>query len=346
MRPLSLLLLVAACGPQDSERPAPVFSDPVELEPPDLSGVDLPAAFVDAFRLVAQIDTRAVWRGHLSALALAEPGCPDIYLGNPDIENLDIRTRGKGLSWMDYCQQSDGTIYSGYGYWENGVVTHGDPESTLGRTADATRLLLGDGAVSLDDAMLFELIGEATDSLSVTTTPDDESWTYTSRVAGTLTGELIFAETDTPGGFRADLYRRSTGGSSDSLEARGNIYFFEHRIADRFDSFAVDLDFSGPQGAGPDDCTAEPTGWIGLRDQDGFWHDLVFEARGSGDPQDPEYENDPYTGCDGCGTLYLRGLEQEAIEVCLDFDFLWAGLLDRPVLSDFTFTVRDLGEAP
>ncbi|TVQ92517.1 MAG: hypothetical protein EA397_06825 [Deltaproteobacteria bacterium] len=346
MRRVLTLALLLGCPAPEEEREAPVLSDPVELVPPDLEGVDLPQAFADAFRLIAGVDTRPVWAGHLDALDHAEPGCPDLYLGNPDVDSIDIRTRAKGRSWADYCQQSDGTIYSGYSYWENSLTAMGDPNTTLGRTADATRLLLGDGAVSRDDEMLYEFVGEAEDSLSLTTTSESETWTYTSRIAGVATGQFIFDDSPTPGGFRVGLYRRSTGGDADTLETRGNLYLFEHRIADRFDSFAVDLEFSGPLGAGPDDCTLEPTGWIGLRDEDAFWYDLVFEPRRGGDPQDPEYDNEPYTGCDGCGTLYLRGLEQPTLEVCMDFDFLWDGLLDHPRIQDYAFTLRNLGEAP
>lgn len=349
MRTSLAILVLIACGSTE-EPQAPVLDDPVVLEPPNLDGVDLPAAFHDAFRLIAAVDLRAAWAGHLRALERAEPGCPDIYLGNPDVENIDIRTRNKGLSWMDYCMQGDGTIYSGFSYWENRIVAQGDPETALGRTVDASRLLFGDGAVSRGDDVLFEFVGTATDALTLAQGADFERWTYTSRVEGTVTGELAFptaqGATTTPGGYRTDLNRRSTGGSEDGLEVQGNLYLFEHRIADRFDSLAVDLAFVGPAGAGPNDCTAEPSGWIGLRDSDAFWYDLVFEPRRGGDPQDPDYDNDPYSGCDGCGTLYLRGLEQPGIEVCLDLGFLWQGALQRPSIQDYAFTLRTLGEAP
>jgi hypothetical protein len=337
-------LVVIACG-APPEPTGPDLDDPVVLEPPDLTGVDLPAAFADAFRAIAAVDVRTPWKGHLAALGRAEPGCPDVYFGNPDVENIDIRTRGKGLSWMDYCQQGDGSVYSGFAYWETRVVADGDPETALGRTIDATRLLFGDGTVARGDDMLFEFVGQASDALSLSTAPDFERWTYTSRVEGTVTGALALDGGPLPGGYRTDLYRRTAGGSEESLEARGNLFLFEHRIAGRFDSLAVDLAMLGPAGAGPNDCTAEPNGWIALRDEDAFWYDLVFEPRRTGDPQDPDYDNSPYAGCDGCGTLYLRGLEQPSTEVCVDLSFLWAGGLDHPPARDFVFTLRDLGEA-
>jgi hypothetical protein len=344
MRATIALLSLVACGGAEPPEP-PTLDDPVVLEPPDLTGVDLPAAFAEAFELIAAVDVRAAWAAHGRAIRAGQPGCPDLYLGNPDVENIDIRTRGKGLAWMDYCQQGDGTIYSGFTYWEDRIVSDGDETTALGKTVDASRLIFADGAVSRGDAMLFELVGTASDALSRTTAPDVDDWTYTSLVEGTVTGSYASDAGAVAGGYRTDLYRRTTGGSAQNLESRGNLFLFEHRISGRFDSLAVDLELTGPAGAGPNDCTAEPTGWIAIRDEDAFWYDLVFEARRQGDPQDPDYENQPYEGCDGCGTLYVRGLEQPGLEVCVDLGFLWEGALTPPPTSDFALILRDLGEA-
>jgi len=142
-----------------------------------------------------------------------------------------------------------------------------------------------------------------------------------------------------------DLIRRAPGGIDQGLEATGNVYFVERRIQDRFDSIGADLEIIGPEAAGPDDCALEPQGWIAIRDEDAYWYDLVFSPRFDGDPNDPDYPNEPYSECDGCGTLYVRGLEQDGIEVCLNLDFLWDGMLAPPELQEFAFTLRDPGEA-
>lgn len=341
--PLAAVIL-AACGPAEDTDEV-VIDPPVTLPPPDLTGVDLPGAFEAAFRAMGDVDLRTPWQGHLDAMNLRRPGCPDIYAGNPDVEDIDLNTRGKGMSWADFCGQSDGTTFGGFEYWEIAVSAEGDPSTGPGRTTEASRFMFGDGFVGRGEETLFEFDGEATDGLSVTEASEGYyAWTYASRIEGTVTGTLPFGDSPTPGGYRTDLIRRATGGADQGLEANGNIYFFEHRIQSRFDSVGADLEIIGPEAAGPDDCALEPQGWIAIRDEDAFWYDLVFSPRFDGDPDDPDYPNEPYSECDGCGTLYVRGLEQDGIEVCLDLAFLWEGMLAPPELQEFAFTLRDPGE--
>ena len=341
------LTTIAACGDPDDTGEI-VLDDPVELPVPDLEGVVLEDVFRDAFSLMAMVDLRPAWAGHVDSLELRQDGCPDLFNGNPDVEDIDINSRNKGSAWMDFCSQSDDTLFGGFEYWEIDVNIDGDEDTAEGKTIEASRLLFGDGVVGRGDDVLFEFDGEGTDALTVTNASDGYSaWTYTSRVEGTVTGTLPFdtVTSGTPGGYRTDLYRRATGGGAgEALESRGNVYLFEHRLQTRFDSIGLDLELKGPEGAGPDDCLLEPRGWIAVRDSNAFWYDLVFEPRYDGDPDDPDYPNDPYSNCDGCGTLYVRGLEQEGIEVCLDLSFLWEGSLTPPDVEDFAFTLRDPGE--
>ena len=350
MRALPFILAAFSLGPacggvQDSDEL--VLDDPVVLPPPDLSGVDLEASFRDAFQLMADVDLRSIWAGHVASFDARRPGCPDLFAGNPDVENIDLDEDARGTSWSDFCEQGDGTTWSGFQYWEIAIEAEGDPTTAEGRTTEAERFLFGDGVVGVGDRVLFEFDGEATDSLTLVEAAEGyRAWTYTSLVVGTSTGDLAFDanSSPTPGGIRTDLYRRATGGNDSTLEARGNVYLFEHRLQNRFDSIGLDLEFRGEAGAGPDDCIKEPRGWIALRDEDAYWYDLVFGPRFSGDPDDPDYPNEPYSECDGCGTLYVRGLEQEGIEVCLDLSFLWASALSAPEPQEFAFTLRNPGE--
>ncbi|MFT7521695.1 MAG: hypothetical protein ACI9MC_003847, partial [Kiritimatiellia bacterium] len=301
------------------------------------------------FNLAASIDMRQTWNGHLTTMGQRRDGCPDIFAGNPDVENIRLRTDGNGLAWKDFCEQNDGTSWGGFEYWEVDIAIDGDPTTVEGQTVEAERLLFGDGLITTETSVLYEFDGEATDGLTVVDAADGyNAWTYSSLVAGTATGSLAFDEatSDTPGGYRTDMYRRATGGSGDgdTVEARGNLFFFEHRIQERFDSIVLDVEFRGPAGAGPDDCLKEPRGWIGVRDENAFWYDLVFEPRYDGDPTDSDYPNDPYTACDGCGTLYVRGLEQESLEVCLDLSFLWDGVLSPPDIKEYAYTLHKPGE--
>lgn len=342
----ALALGLSACAGDGGDTDPLVLDDPVELPPPDISGLDMPAAYETAFTLLTELDLRTTWAGHQAAMDLRRPGCPDIFAGNPDIENIDIGSDNDGMSWRDFCEQSDGTEFGGFEYWEIAINAEGDPTSGAGRTTEASRFLFGDAVIRNGDDILFEWDGEATDGLTTTVAAADyAAWSYSSSMEGTASGALTFGDTTTPGGYRIGLTRRASGGADQGLEANGNVYFFEHRIQDRFDSIAVNLELVGPEAAGPDDCVQEPQGYISLRDEDAFWYDLVFSPRYDGDPDDPDYPNQPYSECDGCGTLYVRGLEQEGVEVCLDLAFLWEGPLDPPAVQDFAFTLRDPGEA-
>ena len=324
-----------------------VFDDPPELPPPDISGLDLPGAFETGFVTLAELDLRKAWAGHEKAMALRRDGCPDIFAGNPNVEDIDINTDNDGSSWLDFCEQGDGTTFGGFEYWEIAINREGDATSGAGRTTEASRLLFGDGVVGRGEDILFEFDGEATDGLTITEAAGDYyAWSYSSRMEGTVTGDLVFDGEDLTGGYRIGLTRRATGGADQGLEANGNVYFFEHRFQDRFDSIAANFELIGPAAAGPDDCTKEPQGYISLRDENAFWYDLVFSPRYDGDPDDPDYPNEPYSECDGCGTLYIRGLEQdhEIGEICVDLSSLWSGPLDPPEVQDFAFTLRDPGE--
>ena len=66
-------------------------------------------------------------------------------------------------------------------------------------------------------------------------------------------------------------------------------------------------------------------------------------------PKDAEdstgYLDEAHSACDGCGTLYLRGIETENYgQICPDFSGLWVGenAIDLPVATDFLLTLQQL----
>ncbi len=338
-RGVSVLLLSLFGCPKEQELPE--LDPPEELVIPDLSGVDLEALYVEALELAISSDVRVPWRGHLGTLDRLTPGCPDVYAGTFDIETDALDDDAPGLSWYDYCNAGD-LRFGGFQYWEGSVQADGDLDSAEGLTTIGERKLQGDGVVGQGSAVLFEFDGVATDAITVNEAAGYSRWTYSSLVDGTVTGSSAFdGASETPGGWRTDMYLFYTGGDVDLLEARGNIYLFERRLQTRFDSVAIDIEFVGPSGATPEDCAIEPRGWIGVRAENAWWYDLVFEPRfdeeGTGEP----YENDPYTACDGCGTLYVRGIAQEGVQVCPDLSFLWAGALVPPDPTEFALSIRD-----
>lgn len=341
---ITLFLALVACNKEEAETDLEL-PPPEELIIPGVDGVDLEALFEDAVRNGIAADNRNVWEAHRASLAYADVGCPNFYAGTPDLEIDDIDEDARGYSWLDQCIGQ--RRFGGFQYWENNVNVEGSLTDLSGRSIDAQRELLGDGLVSDGDEVLFEFDGDGADSLSkIEDSTGFTRWTYSSLVNATVTGSFAFpADSPTPGGFRTDMYLFYTGGDVDGIEARGNVYYFDHRLIDRFDSIAMDIEFAGPTGATPDVCTTEPRGWIGVRDSDAYWYDVVFEPRSDPDATNPDYEPDPYTSCDGCGTLYIRGIPQE-IQVCPDLSFLWQGALVPPEGTDFALSMRNLLEAP
>lgn len=322
-----LVALLAACAPAEE---APVDPgrpvDPLYL--PDVSDVDLPAAYADAFALALTVRAGTAWAGHVAALDLRAPGCPDLWAGAPgDALDLD---EDDGVSWADHC--AAGTIdFGGAVWWESAVAIDGDPNDAEGATTEASRRLVGDAVVGQAGDARFELDGDVSDAFARTLAPGYDHWTWSSLVQATVTGADV--SSDTPGGYRADLYLSVEGGDAARLEARGNLYLFEDRVAERFDSVAADLTYLGV--GGPNDCTLEPYGWISVRDTNAYWYDLVFLP---GDSETVDTGADP--ACDGCGTLYVRGVESG--EVCVDLSAAWDGRLEPPGVEDYVLSIHGI----
>lgn len=338
------LLLTAGCGPAEGDSGVDLGDPPEELVLPDVSGVDFPAAFRDAVQLTKRITAGVAWQGHVAALGERSADCPDVYAGAPDDPSVDVGEEG-GLSWFDHCSTPAGTDFDGWAWWTGAVAVAGDAATPEGATTEASRTVAGDAALTDHAGVRFELDGEASDALSRTDAPDYARWTYSSTVTGTVTGATLFGDDpETPGGWRTDLAVYATGGDAAVYEPRGNVFLFDRKLHDRFDSFELDLAFAGAGAQGPDDCALEPRGWIGLRDENAYWYDVVFLPRSDEDPNDTGDGNAPYTACDGCGTLYVRGVEvTELGEVCLDPAFVWdVDPFTPPAVEDFVLSLRQL----
>lgn len=306
-----------------------------ELDLPDMSGVDLPAAFIEAVDIAAGITAATAWQGHTSSLSRMSSGCPDIYVG--PIEDADMDLSEQAITWQDYCNPGD-AAFGGWVSWDGSMQVQGQVDSEAGRSIDATRSLTGDGLVSTAAGAAFEFKGEASETVYTVEAKGYSRWTWSSLVEATVTGSDAFG-TDGHAGWRTDMYVAAAGGDAPSLELRGNAFFFEPRIADRFDSVNAELSF----GLDPD-CTLEPRGWIGLRDSDAFWYDLVFLPLTDSGGGEDAYDNPDYGECDGCGTLYIRGLETvEYGEVCPDFGESWQRSDSQvPDMGDFLLTLREV----
>lgn len=327
-----MLLLLLACkqGAADSDSPLVLVTDSEPALPEGFDEIDFASVYTAALSTLITADTRLAWAGHIGTLARAAPGCPDWYVGSPDPEVLDAEG---GLSWSDTCTQDDGTTFSGAAWWSTTLTVDGDPTTAEGQSTTGSRAFAAAATIEDQDGVLFAFDGEATDALSLTDAAGYSAWTWSSELLGTIDGALAVES----GGMRVETYLFASGGESQSFELRGNLYWFEDLLDGRFDSLAADLAFT--DSAAPDDCALEPSGWIGVRDPEAWWYDVVFQPRYTDDAVDTGTTNDPYSACDGCGTLYVRGIEQG--EVCMDFGFVWDGLLTHPTAEDYALSLRD-----
>jgi len=312
------------------------YVPPEQLTLPDLTGVDMAASFEEALSRVTEIQLSPAWNGNRDALDLRFDGCPDIYVGAP--EDLDMDD-AEGISWSDFCTTPGGLGYGGFTYWDGSVTQQGSTTSAEGLSVNGSRSMSGQAIVNANGETLYEFKGEASDSMYLVEAPDYRRWTYSSLVEGTISGTMA---TGASKGFRTDMYLYASGGNVDSLQARGNVYWFSNLINDRFDSAGMDLVLTGENGAGPDDCTLEPKGWIGIRDENAYWYDLVFMPKDADDTTG--YLDEEHSACDGCGILYLRGIETENYgQICPDFSNLWLNdSVDLPDADDFLLTLQQL----
>ena len=342
MRYLALAGALVGCGSSTPDGGDTGYGPPVELSTPDLTDVDLATLWQDAFRTVLAVDARPAWSAHVDTLERAVPGCPDFYYGVPQVENAEFPEMAEGMAWSDHCSTQGERRFAGYTFWQNSADLDGSIGSLEGLSSTGSRALFTDGLVSEGEVVFSELDGTIQDSFLRVQTDSTDEWAYNSRVDGTLTGSAPQVHGIPAGGLRADLVLSYRGGDVNTLDdARGNVFFFEHRIGDRFDSIAIDLTHAAPAN-NASDCPDEPYGYISLRDENAFWYDLVFQPRYGVD--DTGFTNEPYTECDGCGIIYVRGLDQ-GIDVCPDLSFLWDGAtLTPPAIDDFLLSSRDLPE--
>ncbi len=347
--------LVGACKPAD-EGTTPIGTtggtSEVTTTLPDVSDLDLEALYSDALRYLLAVTASAPYEGHRIVMDTRVGGCPDIWAGG--VEDAMLDSDSGGLSWSDDCRTAGGLGYEGWVWWDATANGNGQRDSAEGRTVEGSRQIEGDALVDQEGDARLEFKGTANDYLyrvdsdygAYTTTDGDQQggysrWIYRSTVDATVTGADLFDGTLTPKGWRSDLYLDITGGDVDRFQARGNVYLFEPQIEERFDSIQVDMDLPGRRGAGPDDCILEPLGWIGLRDPDAIWYDLVFLPRNTSDIIGEPYENPELSACDGCGTLYIRGIE--AGEVCVDLSSIFDEAEDAlPAIDDFILTLHEL----
>lgn len=349
--PLFLALAPFGCQ-SEAEPPPPVVPQTTDTGPvdeviafplpDDLESIPYDEVYIEALEMLTQITTQLAWQGHASTMASRDAQCPSLWTGEFDFAGTDGGD-DDGLSWNDACSTDAGDAFDGWLTWDTNIQAEGDLADEAGLSVDASRSLEGNGVVIADGNIRYAFDGEASDSLSTVTTTSSQNAIYSSFMDASVEGlDALGALSETmPNGFRTDLFVNVVSGQAPYFEARGNLYLYEEILHDRFDSVAVDIAFPGPGRAGPEDCALEPLGWIGVRDSDAFWYDVVFLPRHQSDSLNAD-ENDGIAAlCDGCGQLFVHGLPMPGIEVCPDFSFLFDGSIETPVSSSYVLTFRD-----
>ena len=319
-----LVSFIWGCANEAVEEQTIEFDSIEELTIPDMTGIDFEEAFVEMVKNTNYVQLNPIWDANQTAVTRGRTTCPDLYVGGPEVgDNLDLR-EADGVSWRDECATSAGMQYSGFVYWDI---------PSFSPNVRASRQLAAGGSVKLYNELLFSFSGEATDTFN--TVYDGEElvqWSYSTTVAGTVRGQDAV---DEGMAYRSDLSFSASGHQNTStLSLSGEMYWLRYRVQDRFDTLIASLSMVDPAVHTSDECPDEPVGRVSLRDTGGVWYDLVFTPTNDLEEQI----------CDGCGTLYLRGLETiEYGEVCPDFSTIWPGYNIRiPTNEEFILTIQQL----
>lgn len=333
----SLLLLFTGCtGPADDTAPE---ETKVELDtaPPTVSDADLTGVdeqlFVDSVALILTVSANSVWGAIDASLARGNgSSCPDVYLGTPNPNEVDfegVDDDFDGWSWYDYCRNGSTRIGGGM-FWDTELVTSIDKGDTL---YEGQRSLVSAAWVGTDDETFVQFDGDLDDSLRMRVAPGGGKTVegYSMSFDGIVGGSDLFADAT---GWRSTLEFDYQPGSFSII---GNLFMFEQVVDGRFDAWSYQLE------EGDTTCAKEPEGWLAVRAIDGFWFELDYETPLDYGDTGKVPDTDPYAACDGCGTLYVRGIDQlerqEVGVLCPDFSTAWSGIA-TPQPEDFLYPPR------
>jgi hypothetical protein len=351
--------VVAACDlepPKGTQIGALREPEPPPAPPSDIWDIDLEAAVADAFALAGISTLGQAWAIHGENLAAASPGCPQVWIGNlpEDVVDVDMDDDNEGLSWLDDCATTGGVGWNGWAHWTTQMST--------GTAVDRT--MVGDLAVTGSDGVWLALDGDASDSIDTS-----NGYAYASTLDGELVGTLVEG-----GGVRGEL--EASWASDGSFRMSGMItdldgfgppdtrdpatspeVAFEGWTAGmpRFTSVRYDLTLE------PSTCGMEPTGYLGIRGNEGFWLDVYFLPIYDIEENTAQSNAFPFELidnqiCDGIGTLFARNLLLEdgsgdgndttlVREVAPDFAAI-VGSMPAPMPGDTLLTLRELTETP
>lgn len=298
----------AGDGPSD-ERPSPYAesSTGADAEPPTLSAEQAAASAMAGLRTFVVLEPDAAIAA-VEAMLVLEADCPEEQAEFTEGDATVITFASAG------CTTSAGLTFRGSGRLDRFTYAEGDATgegASLSSEGGTLRLEASDGRfVELAGGVYYE---------RVTSPEGAESYFEAS-------GQLA-ADADTAAAspmLDAGLHAQGglfsgAGGGYVVLGGQGSLgaAALPDGLAFQFSDLLV----------APSECAKEPLGAVSVRDDAGYWHDIVFDAGtfDLGVDEDPVFDA---TKCDGCGA-YLVGGERmgEACVAQADVDALvaWEG---------------------
>ncbi len=275
----------------DEELPSPYADDDEQepqAEPPSLTPEQVSSAAMAGMQAFVSLEPDGVIDA-FEALAQFEPECP---------EEQEVAGEGENVALLWYsegCTTSTGLEIRGGGRFER-FARDEDGRMTTGAalSAEGSNLRL-----STSDGRFFEMTGYVYYERGVS----DEGADSVFEVAGDILADSTTAAASPlmDGSVSAQGYLFSfAGGPYVALGGSGSIsgaVLGEARAFQFTDLFVV-----------PTGCAREPVGIVSVRDDAGYWHDVVFDVATVVEDEEPQFDA---ALCDGCGTYVVGGNTQE-----------------------------------
>ena len=278
---------LACANPSDSDvDPVPYVVEQPPRGKPALTLDDIAAGIDDAIATALNFDAAPPIAAYDAVVAGADTSCPQGYEASPGY-----------TYWGGQCTSESGTTFSGFAYDgrlddqvdANGTVTDWRSVYVVAKITDAS----GQRLESAAGAVIQHGVGP-----------------WGAYLTSYVSGEFSYEGDAAAGSWLADtahpemsLYLVSYDGVGAGLWVSGSVSRLDGPV-EAYAFSALNLYYANA-------CALEPAGTILLRDEEGYWYDVVYDT-----PLAQLPDMDPAL-CDGCGEVWYQG--ELLGEVCNDF---------------------------
>lgn len=288
------VLAVMACdeggagddGVDDGDRPSPYADDgdDPEAEPPSLSSEQVGVSAMAGLRAFVELQPDAVTEAFEAMMEL-EDGCPEeqAAFSEGDASIITWYTEG--------CVTSTGLELRGGGRFETYTFVEGD------RTGEGATLSSEGATMRLETSggRWLELSGYVAHERA--SSPDGSDSYF--EIGGRLSAD----ETTAGGSPLLDGRSFAQGGLYSYVGGGYQVLGGQGSLGGDVVSPALAFQFSDLLLV-PQACATEPAGTVSVRDDMGYWHDVVFDAATVEGDEEPVFEPEL---CDGCGAYVVAG---------------------------------------